>query len=119
MRFNIQRRRFLKNSSAGLAMAFLGDYGLDLFHRPDKWRVGLIGCGWYGKSDLFKLMQVAPGEVSAICDVDRHMLEEAGQLIQDRSDSNSSPRMDEEFRGMLARPELDIVIKIGRAAGGE
>lgn len=110
MRFNIQRRRFLKNSSAGLAMAFLGDYGLDLFHRPDKWRVGLIGCGWYGKSDLFKLMQVAPVEVIAICDVDRYMLEEAAQLIQDRSGSNSSPRMYEDFREMLSRHELDIVI---------
>src|SRR5690625_2853988 len=110
MRFNIQRRRFLKNSSAGLAMAFLGDYGLDLFHRPDKWRVGLIGCGWYGKSDLFKLMQVAPVEVIAICDVDRYMLEEAAQLIQDRSGNNSSPRMYEDFREMLSRHELDIVI---------
>src|SRR5690625_6104059 len=55
-------------------------------------------------------MQVAPVEVSAICDVDRHMLEEAGQLIQDRSDSNSSPRMYEDFREMLSRHELDIVI---------
>src|SRR5699024_7988718 len=110
MDFNIQRRRFLKNSSAGLGMAFLGDYGLDLFHRPEKWRVGLIGCGWYGKSDLFRLMQVAPVEVVALCDVDRHMLEEAAQWIRDRTKNSASPQLYEDFRKMLSRHELDIVI---------
>src|SRR5690625_7805662 len=46
--------------------------------------------------------------------VGRHMLEEAALLIQDRSGSNSSPRMYEDFREMLSRHELDIVI-IGTA----
>lgn len=110
MHFNIQRRRFLKNSSAGLAFAFLGDFGLDLFHRPEKWRVGLIGCGWYGKSDLFRLMQVAPVEVVALCDVDRHMLEEAAQWIKNRTENSASPQLYEDFREMLSRHEFDIVI---------
>jgi len=35
-----------------------------------KKRVGLIGTGWYGKCDLFRLIQVAPVEVVALCDVD-------------------------------------------------
>src|SRR5690625_6078117 len=38
------------------------------------------------------------------------MVEEAAQLIQDRCGSNSSPRMYEDFREMLSRHELDIVI---------
>ena len=33
-------------------------------------RVGLIGSGWYGKTDLFHLMQVTPVEVVGLCDVD-------------------------------------------------
>jgi hypothetical protein len=37
-------------------------------------RVGLIGTGWYGKSDLLRLIQVAPVEVVSLCDVDSQML---------------------------------------------
>ena len=43
-------------------------------------RVGLIGCGWYGKCDLFRLIQVAPVEVVSLCDVDSKMLAEAAEI---------------------------------------
>ena len=48
-----------------------------------KKRVGLIGSGWYGKSDLFRLIQVAPVEVVSLCDVDKQMLAEAADLVAD------------------------------------
>ena len=43
-------------------------------------RVGLIGCGWYGKADLFRLIQVAPVEVVSLCDVDKNMLAVAAAI---------------------------------------
>ena len=39
--------------------------------------MGLIGSGWYGKCDLFRLIQVAPIDVVSLCDVDAHMLDDA------------------------------------------
>ena len=49
----MDRRQFLSAATASLAsqVAFAQD-------KPR--RVGLIGCGWYGKADLFRLVQVAP-----------------------------------------------------------
>jgi hypothetical protein len=64
-RFRVNRRRFLQAASASFAFSALGAYGLDLVHRSPK-RVGLIGAGWYGKSDLWRLVQVAPVEIVSI-----------------------------------------------------
>ena len=49
-----------------------------------KKRVGLIGAGWYGKCDLFRLIQVAPVEVVCLCDVDAKMLAAAGEMVVQR-----------------------------------
>ena len=59
--FNISRRRFLQTASAATALAALPGLGadaLELVNGKPK-RVGLIGAGWYGKSDLWRLVQVA------------------------------------------------------------
>lgn len=110
MEFNYNRRRFLKNSSAAFALASLGDYGLDLFFREKRWRVGLIGCGWYGKSDLARLMQVAQIDVVGLCDVDQNHINEAVRLVQERQGSDASPYTYTDYRKMLDQHEFDIVI---------
>jgi uncharacterized protein YbaR (Trm112 family) len=71
--FFIGRRRFLTTSSAVVATGLLGADGADVAAKPR--RVGLIGAGWYGKSDLWRLVQVAPVEIVALADPDRRMLE--------------------------------------------
>ena len=65
----MNRRHFLKTAAAGFALCSLPAFAAD-FGDPKK-RVGLIGCGWYGKVDLLRLIQVAPVEVVSLCDVDR------------------------------------------------
>ena len=60
----MNRRDFLHASAAGLALPAVAAE-----RKPP--RVGLIGCGWYGKCDLFRLIQVAPVEVVSLCDVDK------------------------------------------------
>ena len=61
----INRREALKVGAAGLATSMLGAHASGA--ADDKtYRVGLIGCGWYGKSDLFRLIQVSPVEVVAL-----------------------------------------------------
>ena len=73
-------------------------------------RVGLIGCGWYGKIDLFRLIQVAPVEVVSLCDVDKHMLAEAASMVATRQASRKTPRTYSDYREMLKEKDLDIVL---------
>ena len=108
--FNINRRHFLKGASASLALSSFGAYGLDLVNPTKPLRVGLIGAGWYGKSDLFRLMQVAPVDVVALCDPDRNMLTEAGKLVAARQKSHKTPRLYGDYQKLLAENALDIVL---------
>ena len=66
----MDRRQFLKTGAAGLAASAAGGYAEAFADRPPL-RVGLIGCGWYGKSDIFRLVQIAPVEIVSLCDVDK------------------------------------------------
>ena len=71
----MNRRDFLKTGAAGLALSMMGGYAAHAAEQKT-YRVGLIGSGWYGKSDLCRLIQVSPVEVVSLCDVDKHMLAE-------------------------------------------
>ncbi len=108
--FNINRRRFLKGATASLVLSTLGANALDILHPTKPYRVGLIGTGWYGKSDLFRLMQVAPVKVVALCDVDKHMLSEAAAMVSKRQSSHETPKLYNDYRKMLAENQLDIVL---------
>ena len=105
----INRRRFLQTTSASLALSVFGAEGLELVNQKPK-RVGLIGTGWYGKSDLFRLIQVAPVEVVSLCDVDKQLLAEAAQLVSQRQKSKKVPRTYGDYRDMLKEKDLDIVL---------
>ena len=110
--FNISRRRFLQSASAFAAMAAfpsLGASAIDLVNGKPK-RVGLIGSGWYGKSDLWRLIQVAPVDVVSICDVDTRMLAGAVEIASQRQKSKKSPKGYGDYRVMLKENELDIVL---------
>ena len=72
-------------------------------------RVGLIGCGWYGKNDLFRLIQVAPVEVVSLCDPDKKQLEKAADITAQRQKSKKRPRLYGDYREMLKEKDLDIV----------
>src|SRR6478609_5155390 len=109
MSFTINRRRFLQTSAGSLAFSALGAYGVDLINQKPK-RVGLIGTGWYGKSDLFRLIQVAPVEVISLCDPDKHQLAEAAELVSQRQKSHKTPRLYSDYKKMLAEKDLDIVL---------
>jgi predicted dehydrogenase len=108
-RFFINRRRFLENASASLAVSTLGAYGLELANRKPL-RVGLIGAGWYGKSDLWRLIQVAPVELVSLCDPDKHMLAETVKIAGQRLKSQKAPRTYNDYREMLKERDLEIVL---------
>lgn len=97
-------------TGAGALASWMSGAGSAAAEQGHGKRVGLIGCGWYGKCDVLRLLQVAPVEVAAICDPDRVMLEEAGELIASRQSSRKSPRLHADFREMLKEKDLDLVI---------
>ena len=102
------RREFLKHTGAALALSSVPAYAGQL--ADTRKRVGLIGCGWYGKTDLFRLIQVAPVEVVSLCDVDRNMLADAAEQVSTRQVSKNRPRTYTDYREMLKAKDLDIVI---------
>jgi len=104
----MNRRDFLSTSAAGLAYSTTAGYA-EAF-ADTKPRVGLIGCGWYGKCDLFRLIQVAPVEVVSLCDVDSAMLADAAEQVSQRQASKKKPRTFGDYREMLREKDLDIVL---------
>jgi predicted dehydrogenase len=103
----MNRRQFFQTGAAGLAWsAALG--AAQTGNQPRK--VGLIGSGWYGKCDLFRLIQVEPVDVVALCDADQRMLAQAAELTATRQKSGKTPRKYGDYREMLRQEELDIVL---------
>jgi predicted dehydrogenase len=108
--YNNDRRTFIKGAVATLALSALGTSGMS-FISPDKtYRVALIGTGWYGKGDLFKLIQIAPVEVVALCDVDKNQLSGAAKMVSERQKSGKTPKLYGDYRKMLSENQLDIVL---------
>lgn len=104
----MNRREFFKASAAGLALAALPNYAAEF--ADSKKRVGLIGTGWYGKCDLWRLVQVAPVEIVSLCDVDKRMLAAAADIAATRQLSKKRPRTYTDYREMLKEKDLDIVL---------
>jgi predicted dehydrogenase len=104
----MNRRKFLQAGSGFALMASAPRYFAEFAQR--KPRVGLIGSGWYGKCDLFRLIQVAPIDVVSLCDVDKRMLSDAADLVATRQASKQKPRTYSDYRAMLKEKDLDIVI---------
>ncbi|SDE32126.1 Predicted dehydrogenase [Pricia antarctica] len=107
---DINRRNFVKGTTAAMVLSSFGAYGIDLINSDKPIRVGLIGTGWYGKSDLFRLIQVANVEVVSLCDVDKNMLAEAAELVSKRQKSGATPKLYGDYRKMLAEKNLDVVL---------
>ena len=103
------RRDALKVGAAGLATSMIGGYTRGAADEKTL-RVGLIGCGWYGKSDLFRLIQVAPVEVVSLCDPDAKQLSHAAEMVAGRQKSKKTPRTYRDYREMLKEKDLDVVL---------
>ena len=73
-------------------------------------RVGLIGSGWYGKADLFRLIQVEDVEVVALSDVDEQMLADAAKTTAERQKSGKTPKTYADYRDLLKQEQPDIVL---------
>jgi predicted dehydrogenase len=103
----MNRRQWLQ--TVGMAATAANSYAVPFADQKTR-RVGLIGCGWYGKADLFRLIQVSPVEVVSLCDVDKRMLSRAADMVATRQASKKKPRTYADYRDMLKEKDLDIVL---------
>src|SRR5471032_1520879 len=104
----MNRRQFVYTTAAGLGSLARG-YAQQAADQK-KLRVGMIGRGWYGKTDLFRLIQMAPVDVVSLCDVDSRMRADAAEMTGERQASKKKPRTYSDYRKMLAEKDLDIVL---------
>ena len=100
------RRRILQAAAAT---------GVTLLQPGETWakelptyRVGLIGCGWYGGFNLRHLMEVAQVNVVSLCDVDQRFLKETADKVEAKQ--GTRPELFGDYRKMLAAGDLDIVL---------
>ncbi len=109
----MHRRQFIAATAtaAGLSLSTAAQQHLIAEEIADQRpkRVGLIGCGWYGKNDLFRLIQVAPTQVVSLCDVDKKQLDRAAEIVGQRKPKDK-PRLYGDYRQMLKEKDLDIVL---------
>jgi predicted dehydrogenase len=105
----MNRRDFIRTgATAGLALSAAGHH---VAAAEKTHRVGLIGCGWYGKEDLTRLIQVGgPIEVIALCDVDKMMLDDAADRFARQQSSHKRPQTYGDYRKMLKESGLDICL---------
>ncbi len=111
----LNRRDFILRAGAagaGLAAAGLGSAGAA--GANDRIRVGLIGAGQQGTSDLLAFVRNADVEAVAICDVYQPNLEKAVHKItaevQAHGGSVSALQTYTDFRQVLDRKDIDVAI---------
>lgn len=104
------RRTFIHAAAATVAggplIPYLRTSDAQAATRPrsanDRWRIGAIGMRYQGTVITDKAR--AYGDIVAICDVDRHVREQA------RSSFGSTPAIYEDYRALLDRSDIDVVM---------
>src|SRR6185369_16169600 len=104
------RRNFLKTTGAGAVALAVPEPSLFAANEDKPLRVALIGCGWYGKTELSHLIQVAPVEVVALCDVDSRARDHAAELVSGRQPSKKRPPVYGDYRKLLSEQKPEIVL---------
>ncbi len=105
MSSKLNRRRFL---SAAAATGLTVGRARSLYpqeknrHRVERPGVGVIGLRYQGSVDAHKAAH--HGDIVAVCDVDQHVRDQA------KASFGSTPFAYEDYRDLLARKEVDVVV---------
>jgi predicted dehydrogenase len=96
---SISRRGFLASNIAAPFVAAQGQR---------KYRIALIGSGWWGMNILGCAMESGRCKVAAMCDVDRNQLDPAAEKVVRLS--GDQPRKYRDFRELLDKEKPDVAI---------
>ena len=103
--FEINRRQFLSVAAAGTVYAANVTMGAETNR---KLRLGLIGCGGYGMTNVQAAFKCGGVEVGAICDVDSQHLQNAADRITKLQ--GTRPVTYKNYQDLLNSEKLDAVI---------
>jgi predicted dehydrogenase len=106
------RRSFLKSTAAGAialgaAPAILRG-GETTTKAGPRYTLALVGTGWWGTNILGAALADGHVKLVALCDVDQAQLKQCGESI--RGVTADSPKMYGDYREMLEKEKLQIVI---------
>ena len=106
------RRDFIKTASVMAAGSFLTVDSLSNSGREipasDKIRIGLIGANGMGFNDLTSFLKNADAECTAICDIDRNVLNNRTDALMKLG--FPKPKLYVDYRKMLESKDIDAVI---------
>jgi predicted dehydrogenase len=105
----MHRRKFLKTGATAASLTLLHSRAFASANEKPI-RTALIGCGWYGKTDLLHLNQLVPIEVVGLCDVDASMLSAAADLVATRQPSKKRPDTLGDYRKLLTAEKPEVVL---------
>ncbi len=102
----ISRRFFIKSSAA--ASLPLPGFPHILAGPPEKYRVALVGTGWWGMNILRTAMQSGRCRVVALADVDENQLTPAAVEVEKLS--GDEPQRYKDYRELLKKQKPEIAI---------
>jgi predicted dehydrogenase len=107
----LSRRSFLRAATAAVTLPTLVPARVLGADAPSKKiTVGFIGTGDHGTHwNLRRYMQMRDARVLVVCDVDRHRMETAKQIV-DEQYLNHDCATTRDFREIVARPDIDAVM---------
>ncbi|MFY0654576.1 MAG: Gfo/Idh/MocA family oxidoreductase [Cyclobacteriaceae bacterium] len=100
----MNRRTFVKTSS----VAFSALPFLPALAKTDKYKLALIGSGWWGMNILREAMAYGDCKVVAICDVDRTTLLKAQEEVKQLSGDKA--KIYGDYRELIQKEKPEIVI---------
>jgi predicted dehydrogenase len=102
----MNRRQFLGTAVAGTLAANNLSHGSAA--DQTRLKLGLIGCGGYGRNDVRAAFKAGGGEVIALCDVDsQHLTDTAAEVEKSQG---ARPKTFKYYEELLATPGLQAVI---------
>ena len=110
------RRKFLRDSIGATGAALAGASAsaastARIEGANDRIRVGLIGCGGMGRSDLRDFVKVKNVECVALCDVDdAQVAKTQAEILDAESVRQKAELTTRDFRRVLERKDIDAVI---------
>ncbi len=104
-RHESNRREFVAATTAAIGSALFVSPTLGYVkprHRVERPGVGSIGLRYQGSVDTHKAAMY--GDIVAVCDVDKHVRDQA------KASFGSTPRDFEDYRDLLKRKDVDVVV---------
>jgi predicted dehydrogenase len=108
LRTTLNRRDFLKQTSAAaLSFAYLPNF-MSKPKPSDKLRVAHIGLGGMGTSHMKWFAALPEVDIVGLCDVDESHLGKAQKVLAE-TNANSKPQLFSDFRRILERKDIDAI----------